>query len=74
MEKKLVVRLKDIDYMKVKPRHLYGPLFFKTQLSDKVKIGHGKFQLAIRLPQLEGESKSEHKARYARLERLLLTR
>ncbi len=37
-----------IDYLRTTPRHLYGPLFFKTRMPDKVEIQRGEFRVQVR--------------------------
>jgi hypothetical protein len=45
--KRIELDLGDIEFVKTRPQHFYGPLFFKKQLSDKVKVGRGHFKLAL---------------------------
>ncbi|MFQ5833934.1 MAG: hypothetical protein ACE5H4_14605 [Candidatus Thorarchaeota archaeon] len=67
-KKNVSVTLRDIEYVKISPRHFYGPLFFKMQLSDKVKSKVGDFTIRIRLARWpESQSSQHHKQRHKRL-------
>lgn len=74
LDKNLLLRFRNVDYIKSNPRTLYGPFFFKTRVSDKVQREHGEIQMTVRLPKHEEESRSEHKARHRELSLLLLRR
>ena len=66
MDKKLELELIVLDYLRVATGHLYRPLFFKTQLSDKFEKGHVGFKMVVRLSKFD-ERKKNHKERYERL-------
>ncbi|MFX1415606.1 MAG: hypothetical protein ACFFC0_02290 [Promethearchaeota archaeon] len=66
IKKNVAVTLSDIEYVKISPRHFYGPLFFKMQLSDKVKPKVGDFTIWVRLSQLN-ESSQQFKDRHETL-------
>lgn len=67
--------MRDMEYVKISPRHFYGPLFFKTQLSDKVRGKVGDFKINIRLSDIKGESSKQFKGRHeglaAKIEQLV---
>jgi hypothetical protein len=55
--KRIELELREIEFIKSSPRHFYGPLFFKAQLSDKVDVGRGRFKLSLQPSPLEGFEK-----------------
>ncbi|MFQ5832303.1 MAG: hypothetical protein ACE5H4_06360 [Candidatus Thorarchaeota archaeon] len=65
--KYIQMKLRDIESAKISPRHFYGPLFFKFQLSDKVKEKRGDFQIKIRLGELASKRAQDLKKRHETL-------
>ncbi|MHA2229918.1 MAG: hypothetical protein ACXADL_11865 [Candidatus Thorarchaeota archaeon] len=55
--KQIELELREIEWIKTSPRHFYGPLFFKKQLSDKVKVGKGGFRLSLKPSPAKGFDK-----------------
>ncbi len=66
-KKSIQVKLRNIEYVKISPRHFYGPLFFKFQLSDKVKGTVGDFKINIRLGELVSRRSQDMKKRHETL-------
>ncbi|MHA2084544.1 MAG: hypothetical protein ACXABD_12380 [Candidatus Thorarchaeota archaeon] len=59
LTKRIELELREIEWIKSNPRHFYGPLFFKAQLSDKVEVSRGRFRLAFKPSPLKGFEKKE---------------
>ncbi|MHA2188075.1 MAG: hypothetical protein ACW99V_07530, partial [Candidatus Thorarchaeota archaeon] len=55
--KRIELELREIEWIKSSPRHFYGPLFFKAQLSDKVEVSRGRFKIALKPFPIEGFEK-----------------
>ncbi|MFW9887394.1 MAG: hypothetical protein ACFFER_04390 [Candidatus Thorarchaeota archaeon] len=46
-----------VEYLRTSPRHLYGPLFFKMKLADKVHVQTGKFRVQISLKNVKDKDR-----------------
>jgi len=61
---KVVIDLQDIDYIKMRTRHIIGPLFYRSGIVEKMKKRTGSFKLFVRLLKIPEQSNAKHKERY----------